>query len=206
MDLRTQIEISDELAMVAGPLRWHIARTQPGQDFIASKALKRRGYTVYHPTMPREYTDKHRRLQDGKCSMFGGYLFVLPPNHARGGAWEAIRTAPGVIYGDHALLRLNGSAATIPHNDPMHVGIVQIRELEESLWQITTNSESLPAHKVGDLVRIRKGPWIEFVGVIETLDNDARVGVLIELLGGRVRAFMSSAHLVQAAEVFSKQA
>jgi len=191
-------------------LRWHIARTQPGQDFIAKKALKIRGYTVYQPTMPRQYTDRRRRIKDSECSMFGGYLFVLPPNHPRRtdiGQWEALRTAPGMIYGDRALLRLNGSAATIAHNDPAHVGIVQIRELEESLWHISRNDAAEQPHfKVGDHVQIKKGPWIEFTGIIETLDNNARVGVLIELLGGRVRAFMSSAHLIQAAEVFSKQA
>jgi hypothetical protein len=202
MDLRTESEIRDELTMLAGPLRWNIARTQPGQDFIAAKALKVRGYTVYGPIMPRQYVDRRRRIQDGNCSMFGGYLFVLPASRSRradAGPWEALRTAPGMIYGQHALLRLNGSPATIAHNDPVHIGIVQIRELEESLCQITTNSQSLPAHKIGDLVKIKKGPWIEFCATIETLDNPARVGVLIEgILGRRFRAFVSSAHLVSA--------
>jgi transcription antitermination factor NusG len=202
MDLRTETEARDELAMLAGPLRWHIARTQPGQDFIAAKALKIRGYTVYGPTMPRQYVDRRKRVQDGSCSMFGGYLFVLPANRSRRadiGPWEALRTAPGMIYGDRALLRLNGSAATIAHNDPAHMGIVQIRELEESLWNIDIKAKCVDQQfQVGDHVQIKKGPWIEFTGIIETLDNDARVGVLIELLGGQVRAFMSSAHLVQA--------
>jgi hypothetical protein len=198
MDLRTELHEDAGLE----PLRWHIARTQPGQDFIAKKALKIRGYTVYGPTMPRQYTDRRHRVQDSECSMFGGYLFVLPANHPRRtdiGQWEALRTAPGMIYGDRALLRLNGTAATIAHNDPGHVGIVQIRELEESLWHISRNGAmELAPFKVGDHIQIKKGPWIEFVGIIETLDNNGRVGVLIKLLGGRVRAFVSSSHLISA--------
>jgi transcription antitermination factor NusG len=203
MYLQTELEFDEHLDSLAGPLRWRIAQTQPGHDFIAKDALKRRGYTVYGPTMPRQYTDRRRRIQDSPAPMFGGYLFVLPPNHVRRsdiGPWEALRTAPGMIYGERALLKLNGSAATIAHNDPEHIGIVQIRELEESLRAIKGNEETQkPRFQIGDSVKIKKGPWIEFCATIETLDNPARVGVLIEgILGRRFRAFVSSAHLVSA--------
>lgn len=176
-------------------LLWHIAIAQPGQDKAAKDALKVRGYTVYRPIMPRTYRTRRNSEVPGSCSMFPSYLFVLP---IRSG-WEALRTAPGMIYGEKALLKINGKCATIPHNDPSHVGIVQVRELEESLWTIDINgTPTKPRFKVGDHVQIKKGPWIEFCGEIETLDDEARVGVLINLLGRRVRAFVNSAHLVQA--------
>jgi transcription antitermination factor NusG len=76
---------------------------------------------------------------------------------------------------------------------------VQVRELEEELWNIKANSDVTNAcFKIGDQVQIKKGPWIEFCAEIETLDSDARIGVLIDLLGQRVRTFVSSSHIISA--------
>jgi transcription antitermination factor NusG len=179
-----------------GVLRWHVAIAQPGLDYMAKQALRVRGYTVYRPTMPRQFTDRRRRVQDGSKSMFPGYLFVLP--HRTG--WESLRTAPGMTYGERALMKTNGELATISHNDPSHVGIMQIRQLELSLWTVNMKSEHTePKFKVGDKVLIRKGLWVEFCGEIETLDDDSRICVLVKLLGGQRRVYVSSEHLVQAA-------
>lgn len=197
MDLHTDTdtELKDYFSPNAGPLLWHIARCQPGQDYLSKEALKRRGYTVYRPTMPHKYRTRRNAEVPGSISIFPSYLFVLP---SRSG-WEALRTAPGMMYRENALLRLNGRCATIAHNDPQHIGIVQVRELEESLWTIDINgNQPIPRFKAGDQVQIKKGTWIEFCGTIETLDDNGRCSVLLNLLGRRVRAFVNSAHLVSA--------
>jgi transcription antitermination factor NusG len=178
-----------------GVLRWHVAIAQPGLDYMAKQALRVRGYTVYRPTMPRQFTDRRRRIQDGSKSMFPGYLFVLP--HRTG--WESLRTAPGMTYGERALMKTNGELATISHNDPSHVGIMQIRQLELSLWTVNMKSEHTePRFKVGDQVKIKKGPWIEFCGQIERLDDDDRAWVLFQFLGGTRHALISFDHLSRA--------
>jgi transcription antitermination factor NusG len=192
----TNIDWSDTLPSADSVLRWHIAIAQPGLDYMAKQALRVRGYTVYRPIMPSCFTDRRRRQQSGSKSMFPRYLFVLP---IRSG-WESLRTAPGMVYGEHALMKTNGQLATVSHNDPSHVGVVQIRELEQSLWTVNTNGDhTMPRFKVGDQVRIKKGPWIEFCGQIETLDDESRICVLVKLLGGPRRVFVSSEHLVEAA-------
>src|SRR4029079_1490330 len=41
--------------------------------------------------------------------------------------------------------------------------------------------------KEGDAVKVIAGPFADFVGQFECLDDNGRVRVLLELLGGRVR-------------------
>lgn len=176
-------------------LRWNVAIAQPGLDWMAADALKVRGYTVYRPTIPRQFTDRRGRSQDGSKSMFPGYLFVLP---IRSG-WESLRTAPGMTFGERALLKINGQLATISHNDPDHIGIVQIREFELSRWNDETKEMTEePKFKVGDQVRIQKGPWIEMLAQIEALDDNERAWVLFHFLGGTRRALISFDHLIPA--------
>lgn len=174
------------------PVHWYIAITQPAQDKAACEALRNRRYQVYRPIMPwrRSY---HGRMVPQARSMFPRYLFVLPS--AQG--WESLRTAPGMIYGENALLRLNGSLATISHNDPNRVGIVQIREMEESLWTIKENCVKL-RWKIGDRVRVEKGPFIDIPGEIADLDDDARIGILMEILGARRLVYVAPEHIISA--------
>jgi hypothetical protein len=198
MDLRSKSELDDHIASLAGPLRWHIARAR--DDATAYQALRLRGYTVYRPLMPENGKMSHGYPSKRRKSMFPGYLPVLPPNHIQrtdAGPWEALRTAPGMFYGDGALLRRNGQFATIPHNDPVHGGVVQIRETEERICNITTNSKPLPGHKIGDWVRVQKGPFIEMLGIIETLDDLQRIGLLIDY-GRPTRVYVNSAHIISA--------
>jgi transcriptional antiterminator RfaH len=176
---------------------WNLAICQPGQDRLACKALKTRGYIVYRPIMPRVTCRWGREAEDENGrSMFPGYLFVQPNNS---GGWESLRTTPGMAYGDRALHRVNGRVATIPHDDPMHVGIAQIRKLEESLWTTDMNGNHTKSRfNPGDRVEVRKGPWVEFCGVIERLDGPTRCSILIQMLGGLRRAYVNPAHLVHA--------
>lgn len=198
MDLRS--ELHEDQAALAGQLRWHIALTQPSQDATAYQALRLRGYTVYRPLMPETGKMSHGYPSKRQKSMFPGYLFVLPANSRRRmdiGPWEALRTAPGMIYGDRALLKLNGCAATMPHNDPVHGGIVQIRETEERLGTVTKTGERLP-WKTGEWVRVQKGPFIEMLGIIETLDDPQRIGLLINVFRRPTRVYVSCAHIISA--------
>lgn len=186
-----------EASATASPLRWHIALTQPGQDLTAYQALRMRGYAVYRPVMPASQR-RHGRLANMRPSMFPGYLFVLPAAQNRFGfigPWESLRSAPGMIFGEHALLRLNGSLATIPHNDPVHGGIMQIRETEERLCNIKENGESERSWKIGDQVRAQKGPFIELLGIIETLDHNKRARIISNIFGRPTLVWVELAQL-----------
>lgn len=172
---------------------WHIARSQPGQDKLAADALRNRRYQVYRPIIPRRTNQGRYYVKNGSISMFPTYLFVLPSPQG----WESLRTAPGMMFGENALLRLNGSIASISHNDPNRIGIVQIREMEQSLWNIEENKHE-SGWQLGDLVHVRKGPYIELAGKIAGLDETGRKGILIELLTTNRRIYVSPQHLISA--------
>jgi transcription antitermination factor NusG len=160
---------------------------------MAEKALRNRRYLVYRPIIPMKTRMSHGYPKNGNYSMFPSYLFVLPNSQG----WETLRTSPGMMYGDNALLRLNGSLAKISHNDPNRIGIVQIRQMEESLWNVEENKDE-PQWRIGDAVRIRKGPFIELLGEIATLDETARIGILLDILGARRLVYVSPAHIISA--------
>ena len=188
------MDVRDNLPeLPTSSLHWHIARAQPGQDRTAAQALRNRRYQVYRPIMPVQTRRNHGELRNESRSIFPTYLFVLPNPQG----WESLRTAPGMFYGDNALLRLNGSFARILHNDPNRVGIVQIRELEESLWNVEEKRKE-PQWRVGDRVHVKKGPFIEMLGSIARLDDTGRVGVLLDILGARRLIYVSAAHIISA--------
>lgn len=175
---------------------WNLAVCEPNRDRTACQALKSRGYDAYRPIMPRFYSNGRRECEDENGrSLFPGYLFVLPS--AKG--WESLRTCPGMACGNRALLKINGRLATIPHNDPIHVGISQVRQLEIRLWTVDINGNRTKSRfKPGDRVDIHHGPWVEFCGIVEKLDGPARCSIFINMLGRKVRAFVNPAHLVHA--------
>jgi hypothetical protein len=172
---------------------WHIARAQPGYDKMAASALRNRRYLVYRPIIPWRSRRNHGLPRQESCSMFPTYLFVLPNPQG----WESLRTAPGMMYGDHALLRINGRIATISHNDPGHMGIAQIREMEEILWNVEERMEGTN-WQVGDQVQIRKGPYIELAGKIAGLDESGRKGILVEILTTNRFIYVSPEHIISA--------
>lgn len=174
-------------------LHWHIGITQSGQDKIACEALRNRRYQVYRPIIPWRTRRNHGQERQETRSMFPRYLFVLPNPQG----WESLRSAPGMIYGENALLRINGNLATISHNDPNRVGIVQIREMEESLWNIKENSDNA-GWKIGDKIRVQKGPFIDILGEIGDLDEAARIGILMEILGARRLVYVAPQHITSA--------
>jgi len=172
---------------------WYIARTQPGQDKSACEALRNRRYQTYRPIMPWQTRRNHGQPRTECRSMFPGYVFVLPNRQG----WESLRTAPGMIYGEHALLRLNGGLATINHNDPNRIGIVQIREMEQSLWT-AREKQNERGWQLGDRVIVKKGPFIEMLGEIDDLDDNKRVGVLLRILGAERVVYIAPQHIISA--------
>lgn len=180
-------------ALPSSAVHWYIARSQPGQDKAAMEALRNRRYQVYRPIIPWRTRRNHGQWRRESRSMFPTYLFVLPSPQG----WESLRQAPGMMFGENALLRLNGAIATISHNDARRIGIYQIREMEQSLWNIEENEQGA-GWKLGELVHVRKGPYIELAGKIARLDETGRKGILVELLTTNRLVYVSPQHIISA--------
>jgi len=157
--------------------RWYVARPKSGKDRLAERSVSARGYDVYRPKYPGE-TER---------SIFPGYMFVKPRGD---GDWELLRSSPFMRYGDDALLKINFKLVSIGVEDP---DFLAIRETEIRIWR-ELGAKPPPPFRVGDPVRIRKGPWIDFLAKIGRVD-DKNSDALIDMLGRRVRARVGVAHL-----------
>jgi transcription antitermination factor NusG len=52
-----------------------------------------------------------------------------------------------------------------------------------------------PQLKVGDRVRLTQGPFAEYLGMLERLDDSGRVRVLLDMLGRRVPILVEGHHV-----------
>lgn len=168
----------------------HIALCLPGQDHRATNHLRSRGYCVLQPMMPVIRPNKRRESVLSYEPIFSGYVFIRPS--PRG--WEGVRTAPGMRYGDAALLKVNNRLAFLRDDDADFIAMLQT---ERRLHDIRPE-EPGPKFRIGDRVHISKGPWMDFWGNIETLDSKERVCCLLDLLGRKVRAYVKYEHLAPA--------
>ena len=135
--------------------------------------------------MPRiRKTIRHaRRLTTVQAPAFPRYLFVaLDLERDR---WLSIGSTVGVSY----LVSCNERPVPVP------VGIVEslIGHSNNDLARLDANLS------VGENVRILSGPFADFVGKLERLDDAGRVCVLLELMGTAVPVAIHRSVLAPAA-------
>ena len=164
--------------------RWYVAISQAGKDQIAERHLGVRGYVVYRPKLPARRKTRWGFVELTEKSMFPRYLFVQP--HSQG--WEMLRCAPGILYGENALMRINAQLVSIADNDP---DFIEIQETERRK-RIESCGRPPPPFAVGDEVRIHKEPWLDFLATIENIDDERRVVCLISMMRRKVRTEVDS--------------
>jgi len=178
--------------------RWHIAMMEPyatglserddGWDANACRILRRRGYEVYYPAFPKKTHTTHRVMRMIMRPMFPGYLFV---NESAIG-WDWLRTTPGIrTYGSLLIDSATARLAVLPPGE-----IDRIAEAERRLIHQILNPppRELP-YEVGDTVRVTGGAFAGFYANIETLDDEERIALLMDIFGAPRRVFASHEHL-----------
>src|SRR5262249_37326198 len=144
--------------------------------------LNAQGFRTYLPHLRK--TIRHaRQLRTVSAPLFPRYLFVtLDLDRDR---WLSVRSTVGVS----SLVSCNGRPAPVP------VGVI----------------ESLRGRSDGDLVqfdaglvegqsvRLLSGPFADFVGTLERLDDAGRVRVLLEMMGTAVPLSLHRSALAPAA-------
>jgi len=158
---------------------WHIALAQPNCEKTAFAHLNRLRYRAYYPIIPK------RRVLYGKLTivhlpMFRPYVFVqLGANQD----WSRLHTAPGVQVA-HSLLSLEyGKYATVTQTE-----VDAIKETANALNAQLDAVKRGHGFQLGDQVKIKVGPFADFLATIDELDDEAcRVGLQIYLLGRQIR-------------------
>jgi len=132
-----------------------------------------------------EKTIRHaRQLRTVRAPLFPGYLFVvLDLGRDR---WLSVRSTIGV-----AQLFANKDG----HPVPVPVGIVEslIENSEQGLTRLDTDLVK------GQDVRILVGPFANFVGTLQRLDDAGRVQVLLHMMGTAVPVTLRRSALAPAA-------
>lgn len=165
---------------------WHIALAESNREALAVAALRGRQYEVYCPWLPKKTHRTHRVVRTIMRPMFPGYIFV---NEAPFG-WEPLRITPGIRV-TKSLMMVSGHYAVL--GDAV-IQAIAAKEGEEFARIANPKPKTLP-YKAGDVVKIVDGPFKGFFAKIETLDDEARIALLMSLLGRESRVFATHEHL-----------
>jgi transcriptional antiterminator RfaH len=150
--------------------RWYVVRTQPHREAQAAQQLENQDYRVFLPRFLK--SRRHaRKFETVLAPLFPRYMFiVLDLGRDR---WRSVNGT----YGVDRLLMRSGEPEAVPQ------GLVE--QLTEAA-SADGVARSGPALKEGQSIRVTAGPFAELLGTLERLDDQGRVRVLLEIMGGSV--------------------
>lgn len=150
---------------------WAAAQLQPQRDQLALHFLKLFGFETYAPRIRDRRIVRSRKVIKTPL-LFPRYAFVLIELQ-----WTRAQYSPGV-----ARLVMDGfGPAIVP--DAV-IASLKAREVS-GLIELPPPP---PRFRRGDWVRVRKGPFINRVGLYAGMRPHDRVAVLLQMLGGSRRA------------------
>lgn len=165
--------------------RWFVVHSQPHRETGARYHLENQGFRTFLPH--RLKTRRHaRKLENVLAPFFPRYLFVaLDLSRDR---WRSVNGTFGV-----SRLVMDGERPK-----PVPRGIV------EALMASCDGREVLrfdggAGLRVGGQVQVLAGPFAGRVGLLERLDDQGRVRLLLDIMGGRVPVEVKSEVLLPAA-------
>lgn len=161
------------LASASGLLeseRWYVARTLPQREIHASRQLENQGFRTF---LPRHWKNRRhaRKVETISAPLFPRYIFVVVDRTRD--RWRSINGTLGI----DRLLTYGGEPQAVP------AGVVEnLIAAADAEGNVRFDFHL----KEGDAVKVIAGPFVDFVGQLERLDDNGRVRVLLEILGGRV--------------------
>ncbi|WP_176442982.1 transcription termination/antitermination protein NusG [Tropicimonas sediminicola] len=151
---------------------WLVAQLKPNGLKAAVLNLERQGIETLM-LWRTETIARGRKFFDRQVPLFPGYLFVRP---GVGAPWRSIQSTVGVA---RLIFVTKDHPAEVPQD---FIDALAARCDGDGCVQ-----HDRPV-KVGQEVRITRGPMHDLVACVERLDGPSRVGVLLEIMGRPVRA------------------
>jgi len=155
---------------------WFVVHTYSGHENKAAAALKQRAETmnllhkIFDVIVPTRniVTVKHGKKEEGKEKIFPGYMLVKML--LEDDSWLCVRTTPGVT----AFVGAGNKPTAISEKE---VGaIMQFMQLETPKYKTKFS--------VGEAVKIIDGPFADFLGTVDTIDEEkGKVKVLVSIFG-----------------------
>ena len=152
--------------------RWFVVQTRPNAESRAAQHLENQGFEVWLPEFLKKR--RHARRTDMvRRPLFPRYLFVRIDLDAE--QWRSILGTVGVIA-------MVGGEPPTPVADAIVEALVQ-RCDADGLVAI----DPALGLKEGQPVRITEGPLADLEGIFLDIDDQARVAILLSLMGRKVR-------------------
>jgi len=150
--------------------RWYVVQCQPHREALAVEELAKQGFTAFSPS--RLKSRRHaRKITTIRAPFFPGYVFVaLDLEKDR---WRSVNSTRGVSR----LVAFGELPAPVP------VGIIDALAERCCDNGVMLDTETM---EIGQSVKILAGPFAELIGTLERLDDNGRIGVLLDIMGGRV--------------------
>jgi transcription elongation factor/antiterminator RfaH len=168
---------------LAGNERWFLAHTLPKGEWKAELHLGAQGFRTFQPQIRK--TIRHaRQLKTVRAPLFPRYLFVILDLERD--RWLSVRSSVGV---SSLFSSRDGRPVPVP------IGIVESL-IERSKDTLTRLDADLVK---GQQVRILTGPFADFVGMLDRLNEAGRVRVLVEMMGTAVPVTLHRSALAPAA-------
>ena len=160
---------------------WYLVQTKPNAHRIATRNLLRQGCQVFMPLLKLTRRTGNRFISN-VSPLFPGYLFLgLDPDSQS--TWRSLNSTLGVSR----IISHSGRYRPLP--------LSLIDELQNCCDPDGIFQTKSPIIK-GDQVQIQKGPFAEFVATVESRAPNARMLVLIELLGQKSQISVKTADLL----------
>ena len=156
--------------------RWYVVQTQRHAENQAVSQLERQDYRAFCPRY-RKTVRHSRKTKSVLAPLFPNYLFVrldVSRDH-----WRSINGTRGVVR-----LLMQGETPQPVPDDVINGLRAQTRADGTFDWT--------PNLTVGGPVRIVNGPFVEFLGTLQSLNAAGRVQVLLDLLGRSVSVALRS--------------
>jgi transcriptional antiterminator NusG len=174
-------DISETVAQYED-MRWYIVHTYSGQEDLVEKNLNLRISSldmedrIKQVLVPTEeevvFKDGKRRSERKK--LFPGYILVHMSMDDE--SWYAVRNTPGVT----------GFVSTEDERDSRPKPVpLEDKQIEDILRQVENDSSRVKiALERGETVRITEGPFVDFIGSINDVDESkGKVRVLVSFFG-----------------------
>ena len=172
---------NSQVEEIQGP-RWYIVHTYSGQEDVVEKNLRLRIQSldmqdrIVQVLVPTEeevvFKDGKRRSERRK--LFPGYILVQMDMDDE--SWYAVRNTPGVTGFVSSEDETDKRPKPVPLED---------KQIEDILKQVESDATRIKIGlEMGETVRITEGPFVDFIGAINDIDEGkGKVRVLVSFFG-----------------------
>jgi len=160
---------------------WIVVKSKPHQDQIALSNLENQGYEFFQPKFETTRRVKNKFKIVTK-PVFPNYIFIAI-NYSKQN-WRKISNTRGIsriiVFGQE-------------------VPIIRNELIEELKHRFASNQDSEEIHpvRIGMEAKITNGPFNQFIGKIDQIDNNKRTWILLDFLGTQRRVSINNLDFLQ---------